>query len=326
MLNVLFTIDTEVYPLTKNWREEALASDIRRDIYGEVEGGAVGLDYQLETFSKHGLKACFMIESLFSAVPEVGNGPLKEVVRAVAAGGHDIQLHLHTEWIPHMPNFGIPYRSHFLNEYPLIEQEALIRRAKHLLEEAGAPSPIAFRAGGFAANSDTMIALRRCGISHDSSFNLFYQRSNCKLPIPRFYGRVTEFDGVLELPVAVFEDRPSHFRHAQLCACSGAEIIYALDEAEKAGWDFFVIVSHSFEMLTNRWHPTRRPIIREAVVDRFEKICKHLGGNRERFKTVGFPDLHSSSMVEGPEAPIRGKFLNTARRLVEQAAHRVQTR
>jgi hypothetical protein len=291
-----------------------------------VNAYAVGLRYQLRTFAEQGLKVNFMVESLFSAVPAVGPEPLNSIVRSIMAGGHDIQLHPHPEWIPYIPDLDVSYKSHLLREYSLLEQEAIIRFARKRLESAGAPTPVAFRAAGFAADSNTLSALKHCGITFDTSFNLFFKGDNCHLPTPKAYGRPTDIEGVQEFPVAVFEDRPFHFRHAQVCACSAAEMIHALDSAEREGWEFFVIVSHSFEMLTRRRHATKPPQVRQAVVDRFEKICKFLNGNRDRFKTVGFSDLHSLTTSDKPETPLKGKLLNTANRAFEQALHRIQTR
>ena len=322
MLNILFTVDTEVFPLVPRWKEEKLASDIKRDIYGEVGDRAVGLGYQLETFKKNGLKASFMLESMSSAVPEVGMEPLKEIVRAIRAGGHDMQLHPHTEWIPYIPDFEVPYRSHLLNAYPLSEQEAIIKFAKKQLVKAGARTPVAFRAGGFAADANTLTALNRNGIRYDSSYNSFYAADKCKIPKPALMGHVTEINGVKELPAAVFEDWPSHMRHAQLCAISSREMVHALETAERDGWEFFVIISHSFEMLSRRRHPTKPPIIREAVVKRFEKLCKYLGDNRDRFRTLGFSDLHSHLKLEKKEKTIKGRLANTATRTIEQAMNK----
>lgn len=327
MLNVLLTVDTEVYPIAKDWKQDRLARDIKRDLYGQIDGHTVGLEYQLETFAKHELKANFMVESLLAAVPEVGPQLLHDIVRAIMGGHHDIQLHPHPEWLEHMPGQHVPFRSHLLRVYPLAEQEAIIRLAKDMLEAAGAPAPIAFRAGGFAANLTTLAALSRLGIRYDSSFNRCYRHDELQFPAPRYFGHVTEYDGVQEFPVSVFCDRPLHFRSAQICACSFAEMIHALHCAEAEGWDFFVIVSHSFEMLARRRHPTRPPVIRWDVVERFERLCEFLKANRDRFPTARFSDLDLSlSTPNGSSGKIKGKLLNTALRIFEQGASRLQTR
>jgi hypothetical protein len=322
MLQVLITIDTEVYPILKDWKRDRLQRDIARDIYGILGDREVGLEYQLRAFAKHGLKANFMVESLFSASPDVGLEPLKRIVSGVIAGGHEVQLHPHTEWLPYVSALGLPYRSHLLREFPLQEQIDIIRFAKQQLHAAGAPAPIAFRAGGFAANADTLTALEKCDVRYDTSFTPSYENSHLHLPTPRSYGQATQIGAVKELPVAVFHDRPSHLRHAQLCAVTFAEMSLALDQAELRGWEFFVIVSHSFEMLANRWDPKRPPVIRQRVLKRFEQLCEFLSANRNRFRTVGFSDLQPSCSVD-PVPDIRGNLFNTGRRLFGQAVARI---
>ncbi|HZQ42091.1 MAG TPA: hypothetical protein VFA99_02510 [Acidobacteriaceae bacterium] len=323
MLQVLITIDTEAHSISKDWKADCLRSDIERDVYGRIDGREVGLDYQLRIFAQHGLKANFMVESLFSGCPNVGLNPLKQIVSSILAGGHDVQLHPHTEWLPHVPGLDIPYRSHHLREFPLHEQVEIIRFAKQQLELAGAPTPIAFRAGGFAANADTLAALAQCHVRYDSSFNPCYENAHLHLPEIRSYGQATAFGAVQELPITVFKDRPSHLRPAQLCAVSFAEMSLALERAERQGWEFAVIVSHSFEMVANRWNPKKSPAIRHQVVDRFEKLCNFLSQNRDRFQTVYFSDL---VIRDSPERvpDISGSVLNTGLRLFSQTVARIR--
>lgn len=329
MLKVLITIDAETFPISPDWKRDALSADIKRDLYGEVDGHSVGLDYQLATLAQHGLKANFMVESLFSAVPEIGDHPLKTAVQRIHAGGHDIQLHPHPEWLEFIPGIDVPFRSHLLRSYPLAEQESIIRMGRSLLEQAGAPTPVAFRAAGFSANADTLVALRKCGIRYDSSFNRCYSYDESQFPPPQFYGHISDYNGVLEFPVTAFRDVGSHFRSVQVCACTFAEITYALERAESLGWDFFVIVSHSFEMVARRRHAHKPPVIRWQVVDRFKRMCEFLDSNRARFATTKFSELGpliDRGSPNGSAANIKGRFVNTAQRMFEQAVSRIQHR
>lgn len=323
MVQVLITTDTETYPIFDDWKQDRLQRDLQRDVYGNVDGKEVGLDYQLRTFAAHDLKANFMVESLFSGSPDVGLEPLKQIVSKILARNHEIQLHPHTEWLPYVPSLGIPYRSHCLRAFSLEEQVQIIRFAKKQLELAGAPTPIAFRAGGFAANADTLTALEQCGFHYDSSFNPCYKHAHLHLPKIRSYGQATFFGAVQELPITVFRDHVSPLRPAQLCAVSFAEMSLALEQAERRGWEFVVIVSHSFEMVGNRWNPKKNPVIRRRVVDRFESLCGFLARNRNRFRTVGFSDLVLRNSTEHvPD--IEGNILNTGVRLFSQAVARIR--
>jgi hypothetical protein len=325
VLNVLFTIDTEVHPINKDWKSDGLQRDIRRDIEGLVDGRCVGLDYELEVLAKNGLKATFMVESLFSAVPEVGTDPLKGIIRRIQKDGHDIQLHLHCEWIPYCPEISIPYRGYLQHYYSSSEQQQLICFASEQLQKCGVKKPIAFRAGGYAADEGIMQALQRAGFKYDTSFYLGFH-DKCKLPVPPSLGAPHKLFGVQEIAVAAFKDYPGHFRPAQICACSAREMMRALEQAEKHGWRHFVIVCHSFEMLTGRWQG--KPGIRNEVVDRFEELCAYLGRHRDKFRTIGFDDLSTLPDYHGvaPPPDIRGNLINTAGRVFQQALNRIRSR
>ncbi|MEO8727072.1 MAG: hypothetical protein ABI383_13235 [Acidobacteriaceae bacterium] len=223
MLKVLLTIDTEAHAISKDWQRDHLARDIQRDIYGRIGERSVGLDYQLEALERFGLKAVFMVESLFSAVPEIGPEPLREIVGKIHKGGHEVQLHLHPEWVPFCPELKVEYRSELLRDYSLEEQTRMIAFASEKLQACGAEKPIAFRAGGFAADGNTIAALERAHIRFDTSFNIWYAGGKCRLAEPESYGRATPIGSgdVLEIPIGAMEDYPGHLRHAQICACGG---------------------------------------------------------------------------------------------------------
>ena len=119
----------------------------------------------------------------------------------------------------------------FLHEFDEDEQTALIRWGADALQACGAPRIRAFRAGSFGANADTLKALVRNGIRMDSSYDPAFAGVQCKLPVDRLQLQAWQFDGLLEFPVSAFEDYPGHLRHAQICACSLAEMTHALNLA-----------------------------------------------------------------------------------------------
>lgn len=328
MVNVFLTIDTEVYPLTADWREKRLQADIDRDIYGITPDGEFGLRYQLRVLREHGLKAVFFVEPLFASVPEIGPGPLREIVRLIVDDGHDVQLHVHPEWLDHIPDFGVASGTGLIKDFSADVQYEILSSALANLRDAlagsGAEDRIkvcAFRAGDFAADGATLRAVGRTGLMYDSSYNVGYGR----LGTGRLMFQPQFIEDICEVPVSFFEDWPGHFRPMQLGAASYAESVRALERAEDAGWAAFVIVSHSFELLRNRWRAGRPIELRQCVRSRFERLCGYLNESRGRFRTATFSEFAAPAMLTaGVGRPIKGNALATAWRVLEQLSERLR--
>jgi hypothetical protein len=322
---VFLTVDTEVYPLTPDWRQRGLVDDANRDLYGMVGGDELGLRYQLKTLSQFGLKADFFIEPLFASSKHVEPRILADLVAEIQQAGQGIQLHLHPEWVPELAS-EIPDRGHLLKDYTEHEQQELIATALANLRKAGATRVVAFRAGDYAADARTLRCLARSGLRIDTSYNFPYLGKTCALDSLGTLCQPAQLEGVWEFPVTFFTDYKHHFRHAQLRACSVRELIHCLESAHDRGWGAVVIVLHTFEMLANRW--TNRPIrVAAHVVRRFIRLCRFLSENRHRFATVSFSDVDERDIRTFLGAqPIVGKLHWTASRIVEQVLARALQR
>jgi hypothetical protein len=318
---ILFTIDTEVYPINSLWRKDHLKLDIERDIYGITSSGHYGLVYHLEVLQRHRLKAVFFVESLFAGCSHVGFGPLRDIIDLIYSYGQEIQLHLHAEWIPYLTNCPVPFRGNLLRDYSLDEQIGLLELARDNLIKAGAKPPVAFRAGNYAANESTLDALVKLGFRFDTSYNHPYLSSACGLSSisPMWHAAPTH--GLWEVPVSCFEDWPGHYRHIELCACSTAELSQAISLAVSRSWNTFTLVSHTFELISNRG--SLRPVVaKPIVIKRFDEWCSVIA-SRTDISTAHFGDL---SLTEREAGPIRGSVIHTAGRYVEQLASRVRSR
>ncbi len=322
-MKVFLTIDTEVYPISPDWKDSALKNDIQRDIYGITPSGEFGLRYQIKLLDTFGLRATFFVESLFASSPFVGKEPLRVIVADIKRSGHDTQLHLHPEWTPHIPSLShIPAVP--MADLTADEQRELFRVGICNLRDAGAETPWAFRAGDYAANVDTLRAASEFGIVFDSSYNYCYRNSTCK--IARGSGPLLQpyrVSGVCELPISVFEDGPAHYRHAQVCAASFRELRGALEKAWEGGWRSFVIVSHSFELIKDR-RTGRAPSAHLIVRRRFERLCRFLSENRNRFVTCVFSGLDPADILaRQPVGSLKSGIARTLLRYIEQAAGRL---
>jgi hypothetical protein len=320
MLNTLITIDTEVYPLWRDWRTDDLQRDIKRDIYGETPAGAFGLTYHLRVLKEARLKAVFFVESLFASA--VGLTPLRQIVELILEDGHEVQLHLHPEWLEWMPEPPVEAVGRSLiREFTADEQTRLVETARRNLELAGAPSILAFRAGDFAANSDTLKALKRNGIRFDSSYNPVYAGSFADVHALDASTQATRVSGVCEIPISHWTT-PLGRRPAQLTASAWSELRTALCHALVRDWRTFVIVSHSFELLKRRRRLDQALRPDPLVIRRFRALCAHLVEKKEALRCVGFADI-GDCVSTSPRPPMAAPWRSVARRLIEQAYRRI---
>ena len=114
-----------------------LDREVRRDIYGETTHGDFGLLFQLRMLRKHNLRATYFIDPFFSAI--TGPRVLEQLVETVRAFGQEVQLHIHTEWLPYMADSPLGKRTGYsINRFSRDEQAVLLDKAKGMLISAGA--------------------------------------------------------------------------------------------------------------------------------------------------------------------------------------------
>src|SRR5579884_1921803 len=221
--NVFITCDTEIWPpLTPQWRESNLSQEIARDIYGKRGSEEFGIRFQMQVLNKYGLKGVFFVESLFASA--VGIEPLKSITDGIQEHGHDVQLHLHPEWLERVePPLVQQGAAHFMHCFTVEEQTKLIKTGLENLKACGIRAN-AFRAGSYGANNDTLEALRRNGIPFDSSYSFPFVGKMCRIAMQPPVLQPQAVHGVIEFPVTYFVDRPGHMRTLQICACSNAEL------------------------------------------------------------------------------------------------------
>jgi hypothetical protein len=296
---VLLTVDTEFM-----WGAHVRGASWQENLALSFDPAGVGIPYQLARLAAHGLKACFFVDPMPALV--YGIEPIRLMVEPILAAGQDVQLHLHPCWAdPAEPVFELtglePQR-----------QIDLIRTARDLLVEAGAPAPTAFRAGGYAADSATVEALAALGLAFDSSHNGSHHPSPSALPLdPRLIAPAL-LEGVIEIPVTQIGQRSGGLRHLQICAVSFDEMRAALLHAAAHGHPVATIVSHSFELAARGGRRANAVLVR-----RFERLCRFLADHREELPTAHFADLGDVS-VAADATPLPASPLRTAVRLAQQ--------
>lgn len=318
MLNIFLTFDVEIWCGGWDSIETTFPDAFSRYVYGRSPKGDFGLPMILKMLSEHRLRGTFFVEPLFAY--RFGREPLAEIVGLIKAAGQDVQLHLHTEWAdeakPAILDSATHKRQH-LFQYSLEEQTKLIAKGKAMLESTGATDICAFRAGSYACNRATLQALHNNGIRFDSSCNPSRPWSAADFPADARGQRVIALDNTIEIPITVFQDRPSHLRQVQVGSTSLGEFRHLIRQAHEHNRTAFVIVSHNFEMLvpdSSNPDPT--------VFRRFAGLCDFLASNRDKYPTVVFPELPVAT--DRMEPPLLTSALwRTGLRTIEQARRRL---
>src|SRR5882724_7865539 len=108
MLNVYLTVDSELSP-NNFQRGVSLREEMDLSFYGRTSSGSFGVPFQMDVLDAHDLKGVFFVEALFACA--AGLDPLREMVAVIRNRGHDVQLHVHSEWLPATKPRLLPGRS-----------------------------------------------------------------------------------------------------------------------------------------------------------------------------------------------------------------------
>jgi hypothetical protein len=302
---VFLTIDTEFA-----WRHHSAGHDVETIHALSLEPAGVGLSWQLDTLARAGLRAVFFVDPMPALV--YGLDAFRRIVEQVLAAGQDVQLHLHAQWAGARADDRSAHGRFELIDYSRDEQRGLLSGAVDLLIAAGAPRPVAFRAGSYSANDDTLAALADLGIRYDSSHNGAAHPWPSALSLPPRQIAPVRHGGLIEVPVTTVEDQPGQLRNFQICALSSGEMRAALEHAVAFDHGAVTIVGHSFE-LANR-AGTRANAVH---VRRFEALCRMLAEMRVMLPTMHFAD-EPRLQLGRDDAPLGPSALRLRLRQAEQ--------
>jgi peptidoglycan/xylan/chitin deacetylase (PgdA/CDA1 family) len=272
---VLLTVDTEA-----DIHQGRIIS-LEQMVYCRINGSEYGIHRMMDLADRYNARMTFFV-SVFEH-RRMGMGPVMTVCKDIAQRGHEVQLHTHPNWI---------YEHRFMWGYPLEKQIELIKEGKDVIYESIGKYPIAHRAGGFGANEDTLLALKKNGIKVDSTF-LYSQYS--RLSPSKFQPNcVSEYNGVLEVPVTVFNQfkigkiKPK--RVFDINANSLAELKFVLNSAKKSGLPFVNLLMHSFSFVHfGKDRKNFKPNYHD--LKKFEKLLQYIN-ERDEFEMIGIGEFY----------------------------------
>jgi hypothetical protein len=311
---VLITVDTELSS-SLHRRGHTSGENFSSSILGRCKQGEFGIAWQMDRLEASGLKGVFFVDPLPALV--YGESIVADIVAPIIARHHEVQLHIHTEWLEWAKTSPVDGRQgRNLADFTLDDQILLLNLAADLLQRAGAPRATAFRAGNFGANDDSLRALAKIGLRWDSSVNAAYLTRGCDINVSAEQIDPIECYGVIELPVSGLYDRPGQMRPAQICALSIREMRAALYHAAKEQQDHFVIVTHSFEMLSRD-----RSRSNDSVIARFEDMCRTIA-DHSLLESAGFNDLPDTVLAKPrgfTATRLAPSLPRTVERIIQQA-------
>ena len=157
---LLITVDTE---LSNFPRPLGISS--------RLAGEDWGVQRMIEVFASLGIRATFFLDVYGGDAPDLHEQ--RRAAETIVAAGHDLQLHTH-------PGPSFDARRAALSDYNVEEQQAILELGCRRLREWTGTRPLLHRAGDWAADGDTLEALRREGFRADFSASPWSRA--CRMP------------------------------------------------------------------------------------------------------------------------------------------------
>jgi len=305
-INVFITVDTEhsIGGAFKDRNLKPVGNEKR--IWGKVGDKSFGIPLMMDIGESYDIRLTFFVEVLNKYY--FGEDETKKVCEYILNRGHDVQLHLHPNYLNfNSPNPCQQNYSDFIGIYSLAEQIELISEGIKVLIQNGVSKPIAFRAGCFGANQDTLKALKENGFLIDCSYNRAYIGETCFLK-DNGINDLTYLNEIWEFPVTNFVEstkvRPKRFKPLDINGVSFQEMRSVLNQAKESGPRNITIIMHSFSFLKPYDVQYNKIRPRWNVIRRFRNLCQYVSENSDYFGVKTLGSLYQEKLTEWSQKSI----------------------
>lgn len=186
MKNVIITIDTEGHDGD---------DPIEHLIWGKTtNNNEYGINRIMDICENFSVKVLFFVD--VAEAWDYGKEKIAHVIKHIRNRGHDVGVHIHPD---HMAD----RNRLFLWEYSKEEQREIITKCTNLFIEITGERPIAFRAGKYGANMDTLEILNELEYKFD--FSQFYGQKWCGINPPVCFSLPIKYKNIIEIPVTIFK-------------------------------------------------------------------------------------------------------------------------
>ena len=298
-INVFITVDTEhsIGGAFKDSNLKPVGNEKR--VWGKIGDKSFGIPLMMDIAETYDIRLTFFVEALNKYY--FGEDETKKVCEYILNRGHEVQLHLHPNYLNFKLNNPLDKTySDLIGTYRLEKQIELIREGIEILFRNGVPRPIAFRAGCFAANEETLRALKATGVLIDSSYNKSSVGDTCLLDNHQI-NDLTYLSEIWEFPITNFVEsakvRPKRFKPLDINGVSFQEMRSVLNQAKEGGPHNITIIMHSFSFLKPYDVQYNRVRLRRNVIQRFRKLCKFLEENTKFFEVRTFASIDEKELT-----------------------------
>ena len=305
-INVFITVDTE-HSIGGAFGDRNLKPvGNQKRIWGKVGDKSFGIPLMMDIAETYNIRLTFFVEVLNKYY--FGEEETKKVCEYILNRGHDVQLHLHPNYLNfNSPNPCQQNYSDFIGIYSLAEQIELISEGIKVLIQNGVSKPIAFRAGCFGANQDTLKALKENGFLIDCSYNRAYIGETCFLK-DNGINDLTYLNEIWEFPVTNFVEstkvRPKRFKPLDINGVSFQEMRSVLNQAKESGPRNITIIMHSFSFLKPYDVQYNKIRPRWNVIRRFRNLCQYVSENSDYFGVKTLGSLYQEKLTEWSQKSI----------------------
>lgn len=253
---IIITVDTEV---------KGGAFDLKQKIWGNIDGKLHGITKMMDICDLYGIKASFFIDVCGYVL--YGEQTYKNIVTYIQNRNHDIQLHMHPQWL---------YKKDLICEYSLKEQIDIIKLGKDLFQKWTGEAPIAYRAGNWGADYNTLEALSNNKIFVDLSMRYTWRYCGLNSPVIT-RNSIAKYNDLIEIPTTIFKSFSlgsfSVYRMLGIHSNSFKELKYVLKNAKEHNLRTVVIMMHSYDFIKwNRDGSIKGPDY--VTQKRFESLLK----------------------------------------------------
>lgn len=172
---------------------------VDRLIWGITPEGECGVRRICRVLSEHKLKATFMVDMVGCLLH--GDDSIAPVVDYLLTEGHDVQVHLHSEWLVRLwklfPGVHHPVGMHELDS---VVSRAALDFSIHKFRSLTGNDPIVFRSGGCHFNRHTIEAARAAGFRALSNFNADRHAGIWKVAGAAACNEPFDWGGIVEIP------------------------------------------------------------------------------------------------------------------------------